>query len=296
MQLLSFGVSFLLRLASYRHARSSRSRASEIVGRGQWRTSGTTAKRATKGACSRRGTEKQRAASGQLKPTDKVWKKGMAGWQAASEVEGLIPEPAHDEPPPIPPEPDGTAGPPPLDDAPDPLSFLNSSKPATAAPPAGLTTTSSATPRAQGFATKAKAAVSLAAQRGKAAAQLVGKQAERQKLANITLPAAYQALGKHIYDGDCYRDENAESFQIIDGLLADIAALHTPAGENEKGAGLAARAKAAAKTATDLARSAVEDEVGPCVCRTWKGRLRQARREEWPRRSGRSCVQRPHTA
>lgn len=57
------------------------------------------------------------AASGQLKPTDKVWKKGMAGWQAVSEVEGLIPEPAHDEPPPIPPEPDGTAGPPPLDDA-----------------------------------------------------------------------------------------------------------------------------------------------------------------------------------
>ena len=34
---------------------------------------------------------KQLAASGQVKPTDKVWKKGMAAWQAASEVKGLIP-------------------------------------------------------------------------------------------------------------------------------------------------------------------------------------------------------------
>ena len=75
---------------------------------------------------------KQVAASGQLKPTDKVWKKGMAGWQAASEIEGLIP--VANEPPPVPHEPAESAGPPPLDDAADPLSFLNSSKPATNAP------------------------------------------------------------------------------------------------------------------------------------------------------------------
>ena len=45
---------------------------------------------------------KQRAVSGQLKPTDKVWKKGMANWQAALEIEGLIPD--QDEPPPLPAE------------------------------------------------------------------------------------------------------------------------------------------------------------------------------------------------
>ena len=45
---------------------------------------------------------KQLAASGQLKPTDKVWKHGMAAWKAASAVEGLIPTTATAVPPPIP--------------------------------------------------------------------------------------------------------------------------------------------------------------------------------------------------
>jgi hypothetical protein len=48
---------------------------------------------------------KQLAASGQLKLADKVWKKGMAAWQAASLVEGLIPKSAADTPPPLPSEP-----------------------------------------------------------------------------------------------------------------------------------------------------------------------------------------------
>ena len=55
---------------------------------------------------------KQLALSCQLKPTDLVWRKGMTGWQQASEIEGLIPAkegppplPAEDEPPPVPPDP-----------------------------------------------------------------------------------------------------------------------------------------------------------------------------------------------
>jgi len=47
---------------------------------------------------------KEIAASAKLKPTDLVWKKGMASWVPAAEIEGLIPKPAEDEPPPIPPE------------------------------------------------------------------------------------------------------------------------------------------------------------------------------------------------
>ena len=47
---------------------------------------------------------KQLASTGQVKPTDKVWKQGMAEWQAASAVEGLIPKPAENEPPPLPSE------------------------------------------------------------------------------------------------------------------------------------------------------------------------------------------------
>lgn len=40
--------------------------------------------------------------SGQLKPTDMVWKKGMASWQAASQIPGLFPFIASDKPPPLP--------------------------------------------------------------------------------------------------------------------------------------------------------------------------------------------------
>jgi len=47
---------------------------------------------------------KQLASSTQLKPTDLVWKEGMAAWGPASSVEGLFSSPTEDEPPPIPPE------------------------------------------------------------------------------------------------------------------------------------------------------------------------------------------------
>ena len=70
------------------------------------------------------------------------------------------------------------------------------------------------------------------------------------KLVNMTLPAAYQALGKQVHDADRYRDEFTELFQKIDGLQADMAALRTP---EEKTEGFAAKAKAAAKTASDVA-------------------------------------------
>jgi hypothetical protein len=44
---------------------------------------------------------KQLASSGQLKPTDKVWKQGMAVWTEASQVDGLIPPPDPSQPPPL---------------------------------------------------------------------------------------------------------------------------------------------------------------------------------------------------
>ena len=56
---------------------------------------------------------KQLAWTGQIKPTDLVWKQGMAAWGPALQVAGLIfptvedgppPTPPEDEPPPIPPE------------------------------------------------------------------------------------------------------------------------------------------------------------------------------------------------
>ena len=48
------------------------------------------------------GELKQLACTGKLKPTDLVWKQGLASWRAASEVAGLFPPSISDEPPPLP--------------------------------------------------------------------------------------------------------------------------------------------------------------------------------------------------
>jgi len=48
------------------------------------------------------GQLRQLASTGQLKPTDLVWKQGMASWRPASEVAGLFPPSISDEPPPLP--------------------------------------------------------------------------------------------------------------------------------------------------------------------------------------------------
>ena len=149
---------------------------------------------------------KQLATSGKLKPTDKVWKKGMASWAAASSIEGLpFPSHAASEPPPLP--------------------FGDATSPHSGPPPVPASTKNDFS----GAASKAKGLVASLAQRGKAVAQLVAKQAERTKLVNVTLPAAYQALGRHIHKEGRFRDEFPEVYKKIDGLLAQIAALQTQA-------------------------------------------------------------------
>ena len=164
---------------------------------------------------------KELASAGRLKPTVKVWKKGMAGWEPASKIAILtFPRPADDGPPPLSPD--------------EPPLLL----------PQGVAQ------HGQSVSARAKGMAASFVERGKSAAQLVAKQAERAKLVNMTLPTAYQALGKHIYEADSHREENAEAFQRIDVLQADIAALRT---QDEKAEGLAAKAKAAAKTAADTA-------------------------------------------
>ncbi len=175
---------------------------------------------------------KQYAVSGQLKPKDKVWKKGMASWAAASSVEGIaFPSSAASEPPPLP--------------------FDNAASPHGGPPPVPARRKidfSGATSKAKGFA------ASLA-KRGKAAAQLVAKQAERTKLVNVSLPAVYQALGRHIHGEGRFRDEFPEIHKQIDGLLAEIAKLQTQAANAPKAEGLSAKAKALANTTKDIAQT-----------------------------------------
>jgi len=163
---------------------------------------------------------KQLAATGQLKPTDKIWKNGMAAWQPASEHPWLFPPTT------------AAAGSPPV-----PSDLLPPPLPQETAP---LPKTSMATTAWQ-FLT------SLAG-KCKAAAQLVAKQTERTKLTAITLPSAYRALGKEIHGEDRFRADFADIYQRIDGHRAQIKTLQTPSAEAE---GFAQKAKAVAKAAND---------------------------------------------
>jgi hypothetical protein len=162
---------------------------------------------------------KQLASSGQLKPTDKVWKQGMAAWQAVSQIPGLFPFIASDEPPPIPSDP----SPPPLPQETTPLPKTS-------------------------MATKARQLMASLGGKGKAAAQLVAKQAERTKLSNVTLPGAFRALGAHVYGDGTFRADFADIYQRLDGHLAQIKTLQTP---SVKAEGFAQKAKAVAKAAND---------------------------------------------
>lgn len=93
------------------------------------------------------------------------------------------------------------------------------------------------------------------ASRGKAAAQLVAKQTERTKLANVNLPAAHQALGKHLHDSGRLRSHLPDQYQAADKLLGEIRAIESRATGRPSAEGIAAKAKAAAQSTADMAQT-----------------------------------------
>jgi hypothetical protein len=101
---------------------------------------------------------------------------------------------------------------------------------------------------------KAKRITASLVSRGKEAAHLVARQAERTKLATVTLPNAYYALGQHVYAGGGFRTELADIYQNIDGTLNDIKGLQSHTGNEPKAAGIAGKAKAAAEATKDMAQ------------------------------------------
>ena len=93
---------------------------------------------------------RQLMSSGQIQPTDLVWKQGMAQWTQASQVFATLP-PNPNVPPPSP-------------------------------------------AKASQIGSKAKEVAASFVSRGKEAAQLIAKQAERTKITTLNLPNCYQAL------------------------------------------------------------------------------------------------------
>lgn len=97
-------------------------------------------------------------------------------------------------------------------------------------------------------------AVSSIAANAKAAGQLVAKQAERTKLVSVSLPNAFTALGKSVYSTGRYREELTAAYSVLDGHVQAIKQLKAQAASQQKAQGLADKAKAAAKSASDVAQ------------------------------------------
>ena len=156
---------------------------------------------------------RQLMSSGQIQPTDLLWKKGMAQWTQASQA---FPRPSssHNAPLPVPKE------------------------------------------TAQ-IVSKAKGVAASLVSRGKEAAQLVAKQAERTKITTISLPNSYQALGKHVYKSGNHRSDLAILFQQIDGFLNEVKTIQGRSASQPKAACIADKAAAAAKATRDAAQAQV---------------------------------------
>lgn len=166
---------------------------------------------------------KQLAASGQIQPTDLVWRDGMAEWQKASAVKGLFPSQTSSpaEPPPIPKN--------------EPHHVANPVSP-TAVPAAGES-------EKRGLL----GTLSSLGRAAQTAAVVAAKKTERAKITNIDLPKAYAALGRDVHGRGAYREEFADLYHQINDALARLRNLE---GDSSKQpnlpATLADKAKAAA--------------------------------------------------
>lgn len=165
---------------------------------------------------------RQLAASGQLGPTDLVWRDGMAEWQKASSVKGLFPSQTSGptEPPPIPLTPPPEADP--ASTTPEPAAGRSEKR--------GLLGTLSSLGHA-----------------AKTAAVVAAKEAERAKINNVDLPKAYAALGRDVHGRGAYREEFSGIYHQIDDLLARLRNLEgEPPKQSNSPATFADKAKAAA--------------------------------------------------
>lgn len=167
------------------------------------------------------------AQSGELLPTDLVWKTGMADWQPAGLLKGFFPN----HPPTAAAYPSAAPNPVP----PSRISPRTNDKAIVGRP-------SSSSP---GVKDRFRAFLDTAQDAGR----LVARQTERTKLAKVELPAAFRALGKDVFETRRFDSEFPQHFQRLDALSGDLAAIQARAAEAPSPSTLAEKAKHAAKTA-----------------------------------------------
>ncbi len=177
---------------------------------------------------------KNLAKSGDLLPTDLIWKEGMAEWKPASNVKGLF--------------------------SATPVSVVESPKASPASPQVETLPVVPGTAKRQSLVEAAKGA-----------AQYAAKQTERTKLVNLTLPPLYQALGWNAFSSPDYRAEFAELFQQLDQVQAELSEIsgRSPAAAKsfgEKAKAMAGQAMQAAQTKQlSLRQSSLFGTLGKAV-------------------------------
>ena len=161
---------------------------------------------------------KRLATQGVLLPTDLLWKEGMKDWLPASKAKNLFAN-----------ESSGTGGDP-AGQQPPPQDSLSTSEPANAT----------------------EAPVTLGA-RMRNAARVTALKAEQAKLRNVSLPAAYVVLGKHLHAAQTLNEQFPDLYKQIDDLQAKAAEASKKAAE-ATGTNLAKKAKVFAQKGAAFAK------------------------------------------
>ncbi len=190
------------------------------------------------------------AVSGKLLPSDEIWKEGMTKSVPASNLKGLFsdasssaPSPSF-SPNPSPPPPQPISSPPPISSLPS-VPNQHSGETAQPASPAP----------GHSFLERAKAGAADLAAKAKAAAQLASKQAEKTKIVQLTLPSAYQALGKQVHSEGRLRERFGKEFLVIDDFMRQLESIKTAAAARSAPQGAGEKAKAIAVAAKAMAEA-----------------------------------------
>lgn len=164
---------------------------------------------------------KRLSTSGQLLPTDLIWKQGMAQWVPAGSVKQLFAGASPETPSGVLAEPG--------------IPFPGPPKNTPSAPAVGFR------------------------KRAAEAARCARATAERTQLVNVTLPRAYAELGKVKFNDATCRGEFAEVFSQIEHLLSQRNRIQEECKARPAGTTLADKAKKAAADAAALARQKAID-------------------------------------
>lgn len=195
---------------------------------------------------------KELAASGQLQPSDHIRREGMEEWAAANKAKGLFTQsPSNSE---SSGDKSSTTGTSVAERIASDASQISDRAKATANEAVEKVTKFAQSDEVKAAAHQVKREAKTLGSNLKAAARLTAKQAQRTKLVNSTLPKAYFALGKHLYDSGERREEVGELYQRIDTAKAEIKAIEDHSKDQPKAEGMSAKAKAAAAGAKDMAQ------------------------------------------